>query len=203
MYISTVDKIGVLTLPVQPTSDEWTFVDKAYNQHLADVAKNDEIQRSKLAEQQRQQYAEYQRALNAEAEQQRRQQQAEAERQRRQQQAQAALDMRREAASKLVEVTNSSLDCNYGPYSCLTYKLTVRVRNQSTENIAALSLGWTFVSSQEQYCPNSLPAKRQEKITLRPGDTTVFNIDASDGPASGRDVRWCIKVTDVEISLNQ
>jgi hypothetical protein len=70
-----------------PTSDEWAFDDKAYNQHLADVAKNDEIQRAKLAEQQRQQYAEYQRAVTAEAEQQRRQQQA-----------QAALDMRRQTA---------------------------------------------------------------------------------------------------------
>jgi hypothetical protein len=178
-------------------------VDKAYKQHLVDVAKNDEIQRSKLAEQQRQQYAEYQRAVNAAAEQQRRQQQAEAEQQRRQQEAQAALDVRRQAAGKRVEVTNSSIECNYGPYSCLTYKLTATIRNQSRENIAAISLGWAFVSSQEQNCPDSLPTKQQEKITLRPGDTTVLNIDGSHGPASGRDVRWCIKVTDVEISLNQ
>jgi hypothetical protein len=185
-----------------PTSDEWAFVDKAYNQHLADIAKNDEIQRLKLAEQQRQQYEQYQRAVNAEADQQRRQQQAEAEQQRRQQQAQAALDMRREAAAKRVEVTNSSIECNYGPYTCGTYKLTVMIKNQSTENIAAMSLGWAFVSSQDQNCPNSLPTKQQEKITLRPGDTTVLNIEGYDGPPS-TPVRYCIKVTDVEISLNQ
>jgi xanthosine utilization system XapX-like protein len=185
-----------------PTAGEWTTIENAYNQYLADAAREKEIQRLKLAEQQRQQYEEFQRAQNAQAEQVLKLQQAQAEQQRRQQQAQAALDMRRQVAAKRVEVTNSSIECNYGPYTCGTYKLTVMIKNQSTENIAAMSLGWAFVSLQEQNCPDSLPTKQQEKITLRPGNTTVVNIDGYDGPPS-TPVRYCIKVTDVEISLNQ
>jgi hypothetical protein len=155
-----------------------------------------------MAEQQRQQYAEYQRAVNAEAEQRRRQQEAQAEQQRRQQQAQLALDMRRQAAAKRVEVMKSSIECNYGPTTCLVYKLTVMVKNQSTENIAAISLGWAFVSLEEQNCPSTLQTKRQEQVALRPGDTTVVNIDGYDGPPS-TPVRYCLKVTDLEISVSR
>jgi hypothetical protein len=173
-----------------PTSDEWAFVDKAYNQHLADVAKNDEIQRSKLAEQQRQKYEEYQRAVNLEAEQQRKQQQV-----------QADLERRKRAALSMIAVTSPSVYCVYQTLpDCPSYKITATIRNQSTETISMLAVGWVFVPESEINCPSYLQTMHQEQVRMRPGETVVINVDELGGGPASKRFHYCVKVTDVQIA---
>ena len=113
------------------------------------------------------------------------------------QQAQAELEIKRRAAVKLIGLT-SNIECKYS-LICGAYKLTMKVKNNSRENISALSFGWAFISVEDPNCPNSLPTKHREQINLRPDDTTVLNIDGYDGPASLQ-FRYCILVTDVSIA---
>jgi hypothetical protein len=106
---------------------------------------------------------------------------------------QLILESRRKAAIKDVKVISSSMACRIA--LCDVYKLTVRVKNQSTEYITAISLGWVF---NEPNCPSTLPTKRRVDTNLRPGDTTVFNIDGFDGFPSGNEPH-CVSVNDVAI----
>jgi hypothetical protein len=185
-----------------PTSDEWASVDKAYNQHLADVAKNDEIQRLELAEQQRQQYEEYQRAVNEQAERTRKLQQVQAEQDRKQQQVQADLERRRQAALSRIAVTSYSVDCVYQSLpGCPSYKVTATIRNQSTETISMLAVGWVFFPEGEINCPTYVQMKHQEGVRLRPGDSLVMNVDGRDGPGS-RAFRYCVVVLRAATTIN-
>jgi len=128
-----------------------------------------------------------------------RRKQAQLESEKRKQLAMAEMERMRRAVVPKIEVMATSIECTYSPTTCGVYKLTVKIKNSSSENIAALSFGWAFVSSQDPTCPSSLPTKKQEKVTLRPGDTTVLNIDGHDGPGS-TPVRYCIKVSDAQIA---
>jgi hypothetical protein len=114
------------------------------------------------------------------------------------QQARAAFESRRQAAVKRVTLISSNIDCRLS-LTCGLYTLTVRVGNQSKENVSSLSFGWVFISVEDQSCPSSLPTKRQERVNLRPGDTTVLNIDGHDGPPS-RQFRYCVLLTDLTIA---
>jgi hypothetical protein len=109
---------------------------------------------------------------------------------------QLAIESRRIAAIKSVKVISSNVECRI--LLCNRYKLFVRVKNQSTENITAISLGWVFLSQQETSCPSTLSTKRQLDANLRPGDTTVFNIDGFDGSSYSNGTP-CVMVTDVTI----
>jgi hypothetical protein len=109
---------------------------------------------------------------------------------------QLALESRREAAIKSVKVISSNIECKI--LICNVFNLFVRVKNQSTENITAVSLGWVFLSPQETNCPSTLPTKRRLDVNLRPGDTTVFNIKGFDGAPNGNEPH-CVLVTDVTI----
>jgi hypothetical protein len=106
---------------------------------------------------------------------------------------QLALESRRVAATKDVKVISSSMECKI--FICDVFKLTVRVKNQSREYISAISLGWVF---KETNCPSTLPTKRRVDTNLRPGDTTVVNIDGFDGFPSGNEPH-CVSVNDVTI----
>jgi hypothetical protein len=109
----------------------------------------------------------------------------------------AELEIRQRTAVKLIELT-SNIECKLS-LICGLYKLTIKVKNNSRENISALSFGWAFISVEDPNCPNSLPTKHREQINLRPDDTTILNIDGYDGPASLQ-FRYCILVTDVSIA---
>jgi hypothetical protein len=117
---------------------------------------------------------------------------------RRRQDAQAEFERRRQTASRKIEVVTTNIECRLN-LSCDFFTLTVRVKNQSSESISSLSIGWAFtLAADDLLCPNSLPTKHKERIKLNPGNTTVLNIDGSDGPASKR-FRYCVKATDVEL----
>jgi hypothetical protein len=109
---------------------------------------------------------------------------------------QLALESRRVAAIKSVKVISANIECKI--FLCNTYKLFVRVKNQSTENITEISLGWVFLSDQETNCPSGVATKRQLDANLRPGDTTVFKIDGFDG-SSYSNGQPCVSVNDVTI----
>ena len=145
---------------------------------------------------------EYQRAVNAEAEQQRRQRQAEAEQQQRQQQAQADLERRRKAALSKIAILSNNLVCLYPSLpGCDSYKISATIRNQSLETISMLAVGWAFMPEEAINCPTYLQTKDEEQVSLRPGDSIVVNIDSglrSDGPAS-KQFHYCVKVTDIQI----
>ena len=140
---------------------------------------------------------EQQRILDAEAE--RRRQQALAEQQRRTQQAALELAQRRQTASRYIEIVSTDIECPYSVVDgCGGYSLTVGLRNRSRETISGVFVGWVFLPQGQSRCPTSYPTKYQKTITLRPGDTTVLNIDRMwDGPKG--QFRYCVGLTGVDI----
>ncbi len=167
-----------------PNAHEMQYIEKQYSIYLED---------------QRQ-------AVIAKADRERRMQEAQAQRERRMQEAQTQLDIRRETAKAELEIrrqaavklvgVSSNIECKLS--SCVLYKLTVTVKNYSKENISSLSLGWAFISAQGSSCPTSLPSRHREQVILRPGDTTVLNIDGYDGPST--QFQYCVLVTDLNIA---
>jgi hypothetical protein len=142
--------------------------------------------------------AERRRTQQALAEQQRRQQ-ALAEQQRRTQQAALELAQRRQTASRYIEIVSHSIECPYSAgVGCGTYSFTVGLRNRSRETISRVSVGWVFLPQGQSGCPTSYPTRYQQTITLRPGDTTVLNIDMRfDGPKG--ETRYCVGLTGIDI----
>jgi hypothetical protein len=150
------------------------------------------------------------------AEQQRRQREAETEQQRQQREAeqraaiaqaeqvqiQAALERRKCAALSRIAVTSTNIECLYPALpGCSSYKITATFRNQSSENITMLAVGWVFMSAAETSCPTYLQTKHKEEVRLRPGDSIVMNIDSglrSDGPPS-KQFNYCVGVADGQI----
>ena len=132
-----------------------------------------------------------------------RQTKAEAEKERRRQKALAAAQARlaefeasRQAAIRDVKVIATQGDCPFGTISCQMYRLTVTVSNASAYTVSSVSLGWVFLP-QGQSCPTTLQTRKTERVVLRPGDTTVFNIDGTDGPVAKSP--FCVLVTDAGI----
>ena len=140
---------------------------------------------------------EQQRILDAEAE--RRRQQALAEQQRRTQQAALELAQRRQTASRYIEIVSTDIECPYSVVDgCGGYSLTVGLRNRSRETISGVFVGWVFLPQGQSRCPTSYPTKYQKTVALRPGDTTVLNMDTMwDGPK--RQSRYCVGLTGVDI----
>jgi hypothetical protein len=185
-----------------PTASEWAPIEKAYAAYLDDLAKERESNRLFLEEQERQQ-----RAAQEQAEQQQRAAQeqaaaAYAAQERKLQEAQANLERRRQVALSSIAVTATNIVCLYPSLpGCDSYKITATIRNQSMESISMLAVGWAFMPEGETNCPTDLQTKYQEQVNLRPGGTTVMNIDSglrSDGPAS-KQFHYCVMVTDAQI----
>jgi len=159
-----------------PTKREVEIIDKQYRTYL---------------EQQEQQ-----RILDAEAE--RRRQQVLVDQQWRTLQAALELDRRRKTAGQYIEIS-TNIECPYPlAFGCGVYSLTVGLRNRSQETISGVYVGWVFMPQGQSGCPTSYPTKYQKKVALRPGDTTVLNIDTRyDGPKG--QFRYCVGLTDVDI----
>jgi len=109
----------------------------------------------------------------------------------------AALERRRLSAVADVNIVSSSIDC-VASNTCLSFKLTLRIRNNSPETISSLSVGWAFTPKNEKGCPTTAPTKKTRFVSLQKGETTILNIDGTDGPDKGF-VRYCAYVTDVSI----
>jgi hypothetical protein len=122
------------------------------------------------------------------------------DKQRRTQQAALELAQRRKTAGQYIDVVSASIEC---PYSnsisqCGTYSFTVGLRNRSRETISRVFVGWVFLPRGQSGCPTSYPTKYQQTVTLRPGDTTVLNMDSRfDGPTGP--FRYCVRLTDIDI----
>jgi hypothetical protein len=86
-------------------------------------------------------------------------QQLEAERQRARQNELADLERRRQTALSLVRVTSREFNCPSMMVGCPFYDVTVRVKNQSNENISSVSLGWVFFPDGGD-CPSVVAAER-------------------------------------------
>ena len=81
---------------------------------------------------------------------------------------------------------------------CDGYSFTVGLRNRSRETISSVFVGWVFIPEGQSGCPTSYPTRYQQTVTLRPGDTTVLNIDTRfDGPSGP--FRYCVALTGVDI----
>jgi hypothetical protein len=172
-----------------PTKDEWAFIEKRYAQFLADVAAGDEAKRRQDAELQRMQVEAQRQAAVVQADQARKLQLV-----------QADLERRRQTALSRIAVTSTDIICLYPALDgCSSYKLTAAVKNQSSETISTLFVGWAFIAEGDT-CPTSVQTKSQEQVRLRPGDTLVLNIDQRfDGPAT-KQFRYCVRITDAQIS---
>ena len=115
---------------------------------------------------------------------------------------QAALELaqRRQTASRYIEIVSASIECPFSSSfsQCGTYSFTVGLRNRSRETISRVFVGWVFLPQGQSGCPTSYPTKYQKAVTLRPGDTTVLNMDSMwDGP-SGQ-FRYCVRLTGIDI----
>jgi hypothetical protein len=150
-----------------PTKREVEIINKQYETYL---------------EQQRQEAAaaaqreEQQRILDAEAE--TRRQPVLAEQQRRTQQAALELAQRRQTANRYIEIVSNNIECPFSQVDgCGAYSLTVGLKNRSRETISRVFVGWVFMPEGQSVCPTSYPTNYQKAVTLRPGDTTVLNID--------------------------
>lgn len=162
-----------------PTSRELEYINNQYSVYL-------EEQRKAAAAQ----------AAQAELERQRQEAQADLER-RRLQEAQAEFFRRQQIALRNVQVISQDIKCTIGGGLCGLYKLFVGIKNNSSESLSAVSLGWAFLSMNETNCPSALPTRTREFVNLRAGDTTVLNLDGYDGP-NGQ-FRFCVRVTGVDI----
>jgi hypothetical protein len=164
-----------------PTAEEWAHIEKRYASYLDGLAAEEEEQRQRDIQQR-------QLAALAEEEQRR----AQAEQARKIQLAQADLERRRQIALSRIVVTSVSINClNHVPERCDMYKLTASIKNQSSESISMLSIGWVFIR-EEEHCPSSFQTKTREQVRLIPGGTLVLNIkDRLDGPAS-KPFRYCM-----------
>jgi hypothetical protein len=117
------------------------------------------------------------------------------------QQAQRQAEALIEAAAKRgaaarVRVMSSNFDCQF---SCVNYKLTVKIQNDSSYPVSSFGLGWVFLPEKDSECPTTIKARRQDNIALPPGGSTVLNLDGYDGP-SGR-FHYCIQVSNVVFLL--
>jgi hypothetical protein len=110
----------------------------------------------------------------------------------------AVVFRRAKNAESQVRVTSAKIECAYRSKPCSSFTLIVGVKNDSKETVVSFSVGWTFVSPETLPCPNAIPIKLQQEIVLNPGDTTVLNIKADDGPESDKGF-VCVKVTNLEI----
>ena len=134
----------------------------------------------------------------AQAEEAREQQQAIAEQAREEQLAQASFQRRRQAALSRIAVTSVHIDCEFPlASSCGVFKLTAGIRNQSSETISMVSVGWAFIAEGEN-CPTSVQTKKYEEVQLSSGGTVVLNIEGLDGPES-KEFRVCVKINDMQI----
>jgi hypothetical protein len=133
-------------------------------------------------------------AAAAYAEQSKQLEQLEAERQRALQKQSADLQRRRQAALDLVKV-KSNLTCQFG--NCLSYEISLRIENQSTENISSVSVGWVLIPPRET-CPTTIRTKETVRANLRPTDSTAAHFNGVDGPSLAQ-VRYCVTATDVQI----
>ena len=115
------------------------------------------------------------------------------------QQADAEIERKRRATLNLVRVVSTGINCSLNYQGCGAYEFTIRLQNKSEENISAISLGWAFLSTRDTTCPSALPTKQNERVTLRPGDSMVFNLQGYDGPSGPEKIRYCVSVTDVKI----
>jgi hypothetical protein len=165
-----------------PTPAEWAYIEKQYAKYFDDSVKAEEAKRRQDEEAQ-------QRGEIAQAEQERMLQQARIE-----------LERRRQTALTRIAVISTNMICMYPALDgCSSYKLTTAVKNQSSETISTLFIGWAFIAEGET-CPTSVQTKSQEQVNFRPGDTLVLNIDQRfDGPAS-KEFRYCVKVNDARIT---
>jgi hypothetical protein len=171
-----------------PTPAEWAYIEKQYAKYVDDLAKTEEAKRRQDEELRRMQQEAQQQAEIGQAEQERKLQLARID-----------LERRRLAALSRISVTSTSIVCLYPALDgCGDFKMTTAIRNQSSEGISTLYVGWVFITEGEN-CPTSVQTKRQEQVRLRPNDTVVLNIDGHDGPAV-KTFRYCVKVNDAQIT---
>jgi hypothetical protein len=188
-YYDGRQSLSFKTAGPNPTTEEWANIEKQYAKHLDGLAAAAEAQRRAEEAQRREEAEQQQMAAIAEAEQVRKMQLA-----------QADLERRKQIALTRISITSANFTCLYPLLEgCDSYKLSAYIKNQSSESISALSLGWAFIE-QEGTCPSTVPTRTQERVRLRPGDTVVLNLDQRfDGPPTKK-FRWCLEVNDAQIA---
>jgi hypothetical protein len=187
-YYDGRQNISFNTVGPNPTAEEWAYIENQYAKYLGDLAATEEVQRRQEAQQQKM-------AAIAQAEQER----AQAEQARKVQLAQADMERRRQSALTRISVISTDITCLYPALDgCDSYKLSASIRNQSSEIISALSLGWAFIGQGDR-CPSSVQTKTREQVRLRPGDTVVLNLNQRfDGPPT-KQFRYCVEINDAQI----
>jgi hypothetical protein len=176
-----------------PTDGEWDYINRQYS----------------IYQKEQQQLEEQRHAAEVEAERRRKEQEAadrraiaEAERQKREQEAAqraaaADFERRRENAQTSLTSLLENIECKYPLLGCGSYRVTITLKNRSSETITAISLGWAFYPSGGGYCPSSYVTKHTSSVHLLPGETVTLNADGFDGPM-GR-FGFCIGITGVRI----
>jgi hypothetical protein len=174
----------------------YTFLDARQNRSFPIAGPNPTAAEVKYFDEQHSLYLKNQQeAATAYAERGKQAQELEAERQKAIQKKSADLQRRRQATLDLIKVT-SNLTCQLG--NCLSYEISLRIENQSIENVSSVSVGWVLVPPQET-CPTTVRTKETVRVNLRPTDSTAAHFNGFDGPSLAQ-VRYCVTATDVQIA---
>jgi hypothetical protein len=178
-----------------PTPAELEHIERQYSAYITLKTKNERMRQEELQQSQAEQdrlAAIRELELRQEA----------VARQREAERRAAEMQQRQQIALRKIAVTSTNIECSFSSISnniCGPYKLTIGLRNQSTETISAISLGWVFLPQNDHSCPTSLPAKNRADVKLAPNDSTVLNIDGYDAPSSTQ-FHYCVRVTGAEIA---
>jgi hypothetical protein len=180
----------------------YTFLDARQNRSFPIAGPNPTPAETKYFDEQYSVFLkDQQAAATAYAERSKQLQQLEAERQRARQNELADLERRRQSALGRVRVISREFKCQSMWVGCPYYDVTVRVENQSNENISSVSVGWVFFPADGSDCPSVVDKRESARVSLRPRDNAVLHFKGDGGPSdSPEKTRYCITVTDVQIA---
>ena len=124
--------------------------------------------------------------------------QAAAEREKNADEAAAAFVRRRQSALSSVQIFNTSLRCN-DTFNCAMYQITTTVKNNSAETVTSFSIGWVIIRPDVLECPDYIAPRFSSRVKLNPGDNILINLYGNDGEMNARNMRYCVKVTELNI----
>ena len=115
----------------------------------------------------------------------------------------ADLQRRAEAVRSQLMITSRNFECPAGQINCDGYRVTVSVRNNSSEIVRGIRFGFSIIPEGES-CPANLSPRVSRQFTLQPGETGTFRwMGYETGmPAAPptRSIRFCVTVAGVELS---
>jgi hypothetical protein len=112
---------------------------------------------------------------------------------------QAELLMQRiDTAKDKLNITKTEL-LTEGEYYCIKKTLRVYLKNNSTEVITGVKLGFSYVGRNQKHCPTSLPGFAFRNIRLSPSQTGVVSITSFALCGAQEQSSYCVDINNLDI----